>query len=261
MATDGNVFLMYHELELPGRALCQSDPGYVRYIVSQNEFSAQMRFLAQSGREGISVGSALAGTEHRSVVVTFDDGCETDLLTAAPILRELGFGATFYVTAGFVGRKGYLSPGQLRELASGGFEVGCHSMTHPYLPDLSDQDLKREVIDAKNALEDITGGRVDHFSCPGGQYDERVLRLAKEGGYKSVANSEIRANGKQTNLYSLGRVAVMRGVSIETFSSICDGTLLVKMRMRDQVNRTAKRVLGNAMYDRMRALLLGSNQN
>jgi peptidoglycan/xylan/chitin deacetylase (PgdA/CDA1 family) len=261
MATDGNVYLMYHELELPGRALCQSDPGYVRYILSQNEFSAQMRFLQQSGRQGISVGSALAGRDHRSVVVTFDDGSETDLLTAAPILRELGFGATFYVTAGFVGRKGYLSPEQLRELASAGFEVGCHSMTHPYLPDLADPDLKREVIDAKDALENITGARVDHFSCPGGQYDERVLRLAKEAGYKSVANSEIRANGKQTNLYSLGRVAVMRGVSLETFGSICDGTLLAKMRMRDQINRTAKRVLGNALYDRMRALLLGSNQN
>lgn len=260
MATDGNVFLMYHELEIPGRPLCQSDPGYVRYILSQNDFSAQMRFLQQTGRQGISVGSALEGTNHRSVVVTFDDGSETDLITAAPILRELGFGATFYVTAGFVGRRGYLSETQLRELAGAGFEVGCHSMTHPYLPDLSDQDLRREVIDAKHALENITRGQVDHFSCPGGQYDERVLRLAKEGGYKSLANSEIHANGKHTDHYSLGRVAVMRGVSIETFGSICDGTLLGKMRMRDQINRTAKRVLGNSMYDRMRALLLRSNQ-
>lgn len=261
MATDGNIFLMYHELEIPGRPLCQSDPGYIRYILSQDDFSAQMRFLQQSGRQGISVGSALAGADHRSVVVTFDDGSETDLLTAAPILRELGFGATFYVTAGFVGRRGYLSQEQLRELAAAGFEVGCHSMTHPYLPDLSDQDLRREIIDAKYVLERITGGRVEHFSCPGGQYDQRVLRLAKEGGYKSVANSEIHANGKDTSHYSLGRVAVMRGVSIGTFGSICDGTLLGKLRMRDNLNRTAKRVLGNAMYDRMRTILLGSNQN
>jgi len=33
MAASPIVFLMYHELELPGRKLSQSEPGYVRYIL------------------------------------------------------------------------------------------------------------------------------------------------------------------------------------------------------------------------------------
>ena len=39
MAGSRIVFLMYHELELPGRRLCQSEPGYVRYILAAEHVS------------------------------------------------------------------------------------------------------------------------------------------------------------------------------------------------------------------------------
>ncbi len=59
MATRGNVFLMYHELELPGRALCQSEAGYVRYILTEEDFSNQMEAIKSSGSRGVSVGTVL----------------------------------------------------------------------------------------------------------------------------------------------------------------------------------------------------------
>jgi peptidoglycan/xylan/chitin deacetylase (PgdA/CDA1 family) len=37
----------------------------------------------------------------------------------------------------------------VREFDAQGFEIGCHSMTHPYLSDLSEPELKREIVDAK----------------------------------------------------------------------------------------------------------------
>ena len=43
------VFLMYHELELTGRKLCQSEPGYVRYILPLGAFRRQMEWLKDSG--------------------------------------------------------------------------------------------------------------------------------------------------------------------------------------------------------------------
>ena len=101
---------MYHELELPARRLCQSEPGYVRYILSQESFRSQMKWLAENGWRGLSVGEALGYPSGNSVAITFDDGCETDLISAAPILKENGLNATFYVTAGFVGNPGYMSP-------------------------------------------------------------------------------------------------------------------------------------------------------
>src|SRR5208282_3763240 len=143
------AFLMYHELELAGRKLCQSEPGYVRYILPIDAFRSQMEWLQRSGFRGLSVGEALGYPADASVCITFDDGSETDLIAAAPVLREFGLRATFYLTAGFLGTPGYLSGEQVRDLDAEGFEIGCHSMTHAYLSDLTDAELKREIVDAK----------------------------------------------------------------------------------------------------------------
>jgi peptidoglycan/xylan/chitin deacetylase (PgdA/CDA1 family) len=134
-------------------------------------------------------------------------------------------------------------------------------MTHPYLPDVDEAGLRREMVGAKNDLEQILGTPVEHFSCPGGQCDDRVVAVAREGGYRSVATSEIRANDADTDRFALGRVAILRGVRLATFSQICDGRILWKLRLRDRTNRAAKRALGNSSYDRLRSMLLGARSN
>src|SRR6478752_6109976 len=100
------VYLMYHELEQAGRSLCRSENGYVRYVVAVEAFRDQMRAIARAGLRGTSVGEALDGSA-RCVAITFDDGCESDYLIAAPVLLEFGFTATFYVVSGFIDAPGY----------------------------------------------------------------------------------------------------------------------------------------------------------
>jgi peptidoglycan/xylan/chitin deacetylase (PgdA/CDA1 family) len=256
MAEPGIVFLMYHELELPRRPLCQSGPGYVRYILSQESFSSQMRWLAQNEWRGLSVGEALSYPSRNSVAITFDDGSETDLISAAPILKENGLNATFYVTTGFVGNSGYMSSAQLRELHAHGFEIGCHSMTHAYLDDLDEPVLHREIFDAGKKLEDIIGRKIEHFSCPGGRYDDRTRDLAREAGYRSMATSRAHANTSATDPYSLGRVAIMRDTDCATFRRVCEAEALWRMRVGETFRDAAKRAMGNTMYDRFRSFLL-----
>src|SRR5258705_6387414 len=137
MALSRIVFLMYHELELPGRRLIQSEPGYVRYILPLETFRSQMQWLKSSGFRGLSVSEAVRYPQEAGVCITFDDGCETDLISAAPVLREFGFRATFYLTAGFLGTPGYLSTIPFRQLVSLDFEIGIHSITHPCFSDFS----------------------------------------------------------------------------------------------------------------------------
>ena len=252
------VFLMYHELELPGRKLVQSEPGYVRYILPVDNFRQQMNWMKTSGLRGLSVSEAILCPPEPAVCITFDDGCETDLLAAAPILSEFGFHATFYLTAGFLGTPGYLSPLQARELHSRGFEIGCHSMTHPYLSDLPDTQLHREIIDAKAKIEDVIAHPTEHFSCPGGRYDQRTLETARRAGFRTVATSRYYANSKKTDRYQLGRVAMLRGTSLDRFADTCRGHGLWQMRMRDQMRHGVQRVLGNRGYDRLRSAVLGS---
>lgn len=253
---DQIVYLMYHELELPGRALCDPDPGYVRYVVSVSDFKSQMSWLKDQGWKGQSVTQALSGATSPAVVITFDDGAQTDLITAAPVLQDAGFGASFYITTGFLGKPGYLTHSQVRELADQGFDIGCHSATHPYLSDLPKERLRSEILDPKLQLEQIIGRAVENFSCPGGRWNTRVAEITRESGYRSMATSQTRANSAKTDPFCLGRVAIMRGTPLPVFQRLCSGRGLWKLQIAELARSSAKSLLGNGGYDRLRALLL-----
>jgi len=250
------AFLMYHELELPGRELCELESGYKRYVVPEAAFRTQMKWLRSRNCVGVSVSKALEFSAADQAAITFDDGCETDLITAAPILAEVGFGATFYVTTGFLGLRGYMTQHQVRQLKAAGFEIGCHSMTHPYLNDLRSAEQQREIAGSKNQLEQILGCRVDHFSCPGGRFNHRVIEVVKEAGYTTLATSHPRLNAVTTDHFCLGRIAVLRNTNLKQFTGMCDGRGLWTMTLGQNIRGAAKRLLGNQLYDRMRQALL-----
>lgn len=254
MIAGKTVCLMYHELELPGRPLCHSEAGYVRYIVDGKAFRKQLEWLRQIGLRGISVSQMLAG--EAGTAITFDDGCETDLIAAAPALQEFGFSATFYITVGFLGTRGYLSPQQVRELATYDFDIGCHSVSHPYLTDLDASGLHREIAGAKDCLEQIAGKPVMHYSCPGGRWDSRVAETARSAGYESVATSRTGVNTPSTDAFCLARIAIMRGTSLPTFQSLASGHGLWPIQLREATRSAVRKTFGNSIYDKLRSRFL-----
>jgi peptidoglycan/xylan/chitin deacetylase (PgdA/CDA1 family) len=256
MRDDAIVYLMYHELEFEGRPLCQSEPGYVRYVVGEPDFREQMHSLQNAGMLGISVADALRDPAAGRVVITFDDGCETDLTVAAPILRQADFRATFYITIGHLGRPGYLVPQQVRELSDAGFDIGSHSMTHPYLSDLDDSELHREIVLSKIQLEEMIGRPVLDFSCPGGRWNSRVAAIARQAGYRSITTSRVAANRPTSDPFQLARIPVMRGMTLTAFQDLCRGRGLWQRQLRNALQTTSHRLLGNELYDRLRALIL-----
>jgi peptidoglycan/xylan/chitin deacetylase (PgdA/CDA1 family) len=67
------------------------------------------------------------------VILTFDDGCASHATFVAPILKEMGFGGSFYVSnfGSFSTRKDwYLTWQQMKEMADAGFEIGNHTHGH-----------------------------------------------------------------------------------------------------------------------------------
>jgi peptidoglycan/xylan/chitin deacetylase (PgdA/CDA1 family) len=258
------VHLMYHELETPGRKLCRDDAGYVRYVLAEEDFRRQLAHLQANDFQCLSVTEALNRTrgdeqqqeQRASIVLTFDDGCETDLVVAAPLLKEFKASATFYIVAGFLDQPGYLSVSQLRELSEQGFDIGSHSMTHSFLPDLAPERLRAEIGDSKKRLEEITNRAVDNFSCPGGRWSRAVAEAAREAGYLSVATSRPGKNGAASDRFALARMVVLRGTTLTDFDALCRARGLLRIRAQGAALNAAKKLLGNAMYEKLRKVAL-----
>jgi peptidoglycan/xylan/chitin deacetylase (PgdA/CDA1 family) len=261
MSASATTFLMYHELRLDGRRIAHEEPGYARYVVSLGAFEAQMRWIAESGRTGMSVKQWLAaGNAGSSAVITFDDGAETDLIAAMPVLETLGFGATCYLTVDFLGRPGFLTHSQARELAQR-CEVGCHSMSHSYLDDLDEPALRREIVEARHRLEDICGTSVTAFSCPGGRFTPQAVDIARDCGYTSFATSEVKQNAGGDPPWRLGRVAVLADTSSDQVMSYVAGRGVTRQRIRSSVLNAGKKMLGNTLYEVVRKQILQRNSD
>ena len=95
---------------------------------------------------------------------------------------------------------------QVREMSRGGIEIGSHTVTHPILPNVDDEQLRHELVDSKIKLEHELGGPVTLFCYPNGSYDERVEAAVREAGYKVAVTTIPRLNDQRSDLHALARV-------------------------------------------------------
>jgi peptidoglycan/xylan/chitin deacetylase (PgdA/CDA1 family) len=72
---------------------------------------------------------------------------------------------------------------QAVELYRRGHELGSHTLTHPLLPQLNDDELYREVTNSANQLGKWTGGDITGFCYPNGDFDLRVEHAVTKAGY------------------------------------------------------------------------------
>jgi peptidoglycan/xylan/chitin deacetylase (PgdA/CDA1 family) len=256
MRSNGSIVLMYHELEAPARRLCDDNRGYTRYVVRKSDFEEHIAALRANGfmSRTVSQLTRICDPGHAQVAITFDDGCETDLVTAAPVLAAAGFQATFYIVAGWVGTRGHLSKSQVHDLARLGFEVGSHSLTHAFLPELPTSSVRRELSESKSKLEQLTGETVQHFSCPGGGWDERIAQLAQEAGYSTLATSNVGKN--RPGCFRLSRVAVTRDMRSREVLTLCSGKGLLRQQVRGAILHHTRAMLGFSAYQRVRSSIL-----
>lgn len=181
------VCLMYHDIALHEAG---SGGGPARFAVPITEFRRQLDQLAAEGYAGRSLRAALAPGAGRVVAITFDDGDSGQFERGFRALAERGMSATFFVTTDWVGRPGYVSWDQLREMRAGGMDVQSHSRSHPFLSELDADALSAELQGSKQALDEGLGQNTDMLALPGGDWPRRSLRhQLAAAGYRVVATS------------------------------------------------------------------------
>lgn len=81
---------------------------------------------------------------------------------------------------------------QIKEMAKNGIEFGSHSVTHPILTMLTDDELRYELQASKETLEAKIGSNVDILAYPNGgkrDFDKRVQKAAGAAGYRLGVSS------------------------------------------------------------------------
>jgi peptidoglycan/xylan/chitin deacetylase (PgdA/CDA1 family)/GT2 family glycosyltransferase len=190
------------------------------YCLSPHRFSRFMWWMKTAGYTSALPDEGQSCTSSsRRVILTFDDGYDDFLTEAFPVLQRFGFKATVFVVVDRIGKRnewdesgGYpsrqlLSLDQIRDLHGHGVQFGSHTLTHPYLTNLSDRDLEREVRDSKCKLEDLLGTEVNSFSYPYGAVDMRVRGAVARAGYKVAVTAQRGLNCWEDRL-CLKRVSV-----------------------------------------------------
>jgi len=199
--------LMYHALS--GEKLKNA------YTIMVEDFAGHLEFLKSGGYKPILVDEyhraltdPLAGLPERCVLITFDDGHESDFTLALPALKKFGFSASFFVTTDWIGAPGYMSAEQLRGLKKAGMSVQSHAKTHRFLDRLSPEEQLAELEASKKVLEGILGSGVSFMSFPGGRYDRGVVRRAGKAGYTACFSSLPFSLSRVGAMPVIGRYAV-----------------------------------------------------
>lgn len=102
---------------------------------------------------------------------------------------------------------GALNWAQARELDAEGIEIGSHTVTHPILPNvLDDETLQFELATSKTRLEEMLGRQIPLFCYPNGRSDARVQRATASAGYRCAVTNLSGMNTAHTPLLALRRI-------------------------------------------------------
>ena len=94
-------------------------------------------------------------------------------------------------------------------LAKQGIEIGGHTVTHPILTKLNDQDARFEIEENKRVLEKITGKPLQLFAYPNGKvgsdFDQRHVQMVSDAGYTAAFTTAFGAATKASDLFQIPR--------------------------------------------------------
>lgn len=188
------------------------------------------------------------------LIISFDDGLKSNYDVAMPLLEKYGFIGWFFIPVGLIGTGrckdfhhtgdencSYMSWNEIMELNKNHI-IGCHTLTHCRLfNSLSEEKLKREIVDSKKILEDRLNSKNDIFCWVGGEedtYTTKAVKYIRQAGYKYsfMTNNEPITN--ITNRFQLQRTNIEVNWPLHLVKFYLSGIMdIIYTKKRNKVNK------------------------
>lgn len=129
-------------------------------------------------------GYYLGDTSQKVIYLTFDEGYENGFTPMIlDVLKANDVKAAFFVTKAYIDSE----PELIKRMVAEGHIVGNHSVTHPNMPEKTDEEIAQELQGCAEAFKNLTGQDMPmYFRPPAGVYSVRSLEKTFEQGYKSI---------------------------------------------------------------------------
>ena len=179
-------------------------------------------------------GIALGNSESKIIYLTFDEGYEAGYTSQIlEVLKENDVKATFFLTAHYINTQEEL----VKQMIDEGHIIGNHTVNHKSMPSLTEDEIKKEVMDLHQSVYEKFGYEMKYIRPPKGEFSEKTIQVTNSLGYKTVMwsfayedwNEEKQPNEENAkekilnNLHS-GEIMLLHGNS-KTNTNILDSVI------------------------------------
>ncbi|WP_445781290.1 polysaccharide deacetylase family protein [Shewanella sp.] len=208
------VILQYHHV---------SDSMPKSTSVTPAQFSEQMQYLADNNFTVMALTDAVDAIKNNtamannSIVITFDDGYESIIENAAPILASHQFPFTVFISPApiIAGYDGMMSWEEINKLAEQGATIANHSWGHEHLirrlpKETSAQWLQRvetNILTTEAEILKQTGQSAKMFAYPYGEYTTELEAILVKHGFVGFGQQS-GAAGEYSSITALPRFPV-----------------------------------------------------
>jgi peptidoglycan/xylan/chitin deacetylase (PgdA/CDA1 family) len=207
---------MYHVIAAP-----PAGAPFPGLYVQPAQFAEQMQALKDSGWHAVTMDQVAAHWRMgaslgagKPIVLTFDNGYQSQYTQALPVLQRLGWVANENIQlSGLPPSQGGLGEAQIRGLIAAGWELDTQGLSHADLITLGAERLNSEIAVTRRTLRQRYHVPVNWFCYPSGHYDARVVSVVKAAGYAGSTTVVPGWAHPSDDAYRLHRLRVLGGTS------------------------------------------------
>lgn len=181
-------------------------------------FARLIKELLEGGVNICSLDQLLIPKTDNAVAITFDDGMRSVYLNALPVLKDAKAPSHLYLATGYVAGKNnwptqpagapifdMMSWRELEACAGAGMKIESHTVSHPNLCHLDQEQIEEECETANESIQNRFGRRPQHFAYPYGIYDARVAEIVGKK-YQTCVTTSLLPLGQKPKTAELPRI-------------------------------------------------------